>query len=127
MWLCKIPSNSSHVHINIICMSFLKNHHIVFSHSGILFYRLAKLIGDCTWHMKENCGGRHSPAHFHYVPNTPYTVNTLAANAITLNMNYQGKSEQGVQRRSEAIGQSPLLFSNTRNIKVILWDNHRLL
>lgn len=87
MWLCKIPRNSSHVHIDKICMPFLKNHHIVFTHSGILFYRLAKFIGDSTWHTKGDCGGRHSPGHFPYVPNTPSTVNALAANTITLNMN----------------------------------------
>lgn len=28
-----------------------------------------------------------------------------------------------MKRKSEVIGPSPLLFSNTRNIEVILWDN----
>lgn len=36
--------------------------------------RLAKSRDGCTWHLKGNCRGRHSPSFLHYIPYTPRTV-----------------------------------------------------
>lgn len=51
------------------CSSFTK-FYFQYNSNALMYFR-----SDCIWHLKEDCGGRHSPFLFHYMPYIPSTVN----------------------------------------------------